>query len=93
MTTIKKLLRRNAAALYLAEVWGVCRTPGSLKTIASAGEGPDFVHVGGVVYYRPEDLDAWVKATTAPHKRLTSKRAKRAKRTTKMRATDDEAVL
>jgi hypothetical protein len=54
-----KFLRRPEAADYLKSKYGF----GSSRTLAkmaTLGGGPTFRKFGRIVFYSPEDLDAWV---------------------------------
>lgn len=47
-------LTRQQAAQYLM------MTPGSLSNLHGQGKGPAYYKRGKLVYYRIEDLDAWI---------------------------------
>ena len=55
-------LRRSEASEYLAERWGISRVPSTLARLACEGGGPQFERVGKIPYYRPDDLDDWVRS-------------------------------
>ena len=62
--------RRDAAAAYIVERYGIPCSPKTLSKLASLGGGPAFYKAGRVPLYAQEDLDAWVCAKMSP--RLTS---------------------
>lgn len=53
MPTANRLLTTPEAAARIN------RGVQTLNEYRSRGRGPAFVRVGGRIYYRPEDLDAW----------------------------------
>ena len=53
------ILSRDQAAAWLKSL-GLRTTTASLATMANRGGGPAFLKIGRYVYYRPEDLQAWV---------------------------------
>jgi hypothetical protein len=56
-----RYLRRNIAARYLSENWGITRAPQTLAKLACVGGGPRFVKAGRIPLYKPEDLDSWAR--------------------------------
>jgi hypothetical protein len=61
-----KFLRREAAAAYVRETYGVRCSPEWLATIGSLGTGPKFQRFGGQPVYEPADLDSWVMSRLKP---------------------------
>lgn len=51
----------KGAAKYLNDR-GYSYTENTLTAYRSKGRGPKFLRIGGRVYYRTEDLDAWLAA-------------------------------
>lgn len=50
------------ASKYLSRVYGIHRTPETLKVLRVKGGGPRFSKDGRAVIYDEEDLDAWARA-------------------------------
>ena len=58
-------LRRNQAAAYLVERYGVYKTE-TLTRYASVGGGPKFRRIGRFPVYTAADLDEWAAARISP---------------------------
>jgi hypothetical protein len=56
------LLRRQQAAEYVREKWGVPCAYKTLAKLAVVGGGPPFVRWQRVPLYDPVDLDTWVRS-------------------------------
>lgn len=61
MIEISKYLRRNEAAAYLRQRYGL-GTPATLAKLACIGGGPVFRKLGRFPVYLAEDLDAWAQS-------------------------------
>jgi hypothetical protein len=72
MNVTQKYLRRDEAALYIREKWGVPTSPKTLAKLAVVGGGPLFCKVGRFPLYVPSDLDTWVRSRIGPMQRSTS---------------------
>lgn len=55
---VQTYLRRDAAAQYLRDRYGVY-TPETLAKLAHLGAGPKFRKLGRYPLYTPRDLDDW----------------------------------
>jgi hypothetical protein len=55
-------LRRNAAANYLREKWGIPRSAKTLAKLACIGGGPVYRLFGRIPLYTTADLDAYADA-------------------------------
>ncbi|PSC05980.1 hypothetical protein SLNSH_06285 [Alsobacter soli] len=55
-------MTRVQAAEYIAARWGLQCARATLAKLAAAGGGPAYSRFGRCAVYRPEDLDAWVRA-------------------------------
>jgi hypothetical protein len=55
------LLRRTDASRYLAQTWGIGRSPATLAKYAVMGGGPLFYKAGRWPLYSAVDLDAWAQ--------------------------------
>lgn len=55
---MKNFLRRDQAAAYLQENYGVY-TPETLAKLACVGGGPKYRKLGRFPVYTPADLDMW----------------------------------
>lgn len=53
------LMKTPAAARYL---FGEDGRPKTLEVWRCLGKGPKYCKLGGLVYYRREDLDAWISS-------------------------------
>lgn len=60
---MKMYLNPEKAAMYLEER-GVSFKVDSLAVMRCKGRGPRFLKLNRRVYYRPEDLDAYLSGTT-----------------------------
>lgn len=66
-------LRRQAAATYLREKWGLPRSPRTLAKIACiASDGPPMVYAGRIPLYPVDGLDEYAKGQLSPPVRNTS---------------------
>jgi hypothetical protein len=62
-----KFLRRDAAARYITENFGIPCSPKTLAKLACVGtSGPPFRMVSRYPMYDPFDLDRWAKAKLGP---------------------------
>lgn len=68
-------LRRDEAAIYLKEHWGIDRTPSTLAKYVSVGGGPKFERAGRIPLYRKEFLDDWAQSLLSPPVRSSSELA------------------
>jgi hypothetical protein len=68
-------LRRAEASVYLFDMWGIKRTPGTLAKLASAGGGPVLEYDGRLPLPTPEALDDWARAQLSPPVASTSEHA------------------
>ena len=75
MSTSSKLLRRQAASVYLRETHGLDRAPSTLAKLAVIGGGPIFRRAGRVPLYSADDLDEWVASKLSQPMRSTSETA------------------
>jgi hypothetical protein len=66
------LRRRNSAADYLTEIWGIPTSPRTLAKKACVGGGPPFRKAGRVPLYADEDLDQYAREKIGPRVRNTS---------------------
>jgi hypothetical protein len=71
------LLRRDSAAAYLTDKWGIPTSPRTLAKQACVGGGPPFRKAGRVPLYADEDLDQYAREKIGPRVRSTSELAKR----------------
>ena len=55
-----KLLARKQVPNYVKEKFGVDLPYRSIEKHASLGTGPEYQLFGGVAYYQPPKVDAWV---------------------------------
>ncbi len=60
-----KLYRREAAAAFVREVFGIPCSPATLAKMATIGGGPGIVYVGRWPMYEDAALRAWVAAKTS----------------------------
>lgn len=62
-------LRRNDAARYIRETWGIPCSRVWMAKLVSVGGGPTYRLAGRFPIYAPADLDSWAKARIgAPQK-------------------------
>jgi hypothetical protein len=66
------LRRRDSAAAYLTEKWGIPTSPRTLAKQACVGGGPPFRKAGRVPLYADEDLDQYAREKIGPRVRSTS---------------------
>lgn len=57
-----QFLRRPQASEYLAEVWGLSYTPGTISKLCSLGRGPETHHAGRIALHTPEALDDFARS-------------------------------
>ena len=69
-------LRREAAALYVKEHWGVPCARATLAKLAVVGGGPVYRKAGRTPIYAPADLDAWAQSRIGAPQRSTSDQPK-----------------
>lgn len=55
-------LRRPQASQYLAEVWGLSYTPGTISKLCALGKGPETHRCGRQALHSPEALDRWARS-------------------------------
>ena len=60
------LRRRDSAAAYLTEKWGIPTSPRTLAKQACVGGGPPFRKAGRVPLYADEDLDQYAREKLGP---------------------------
>jgi hypothetical protein len=65
-------LRREEAARYVKERWGVPCARATLAKLAVIGGGPLYRKAGRTPIYAPADLDAWAQARIGAPQRSTS---------------------
>lgn len=65
-------LRRNAAAAYIQERWGLPCSRAWLAKLAVVGGGPIYRKAGRTPIYAPCDLDAWAQKRIGAPQRSTS---------------------
>src|SRR5262245_47635691 len=71
-TSIPKYLRREPAAQYVRETWGIRCSPKYLAKLAVVGGGPAFRKAGRDPLYEPPDLDDWARSKIGPRVSSTS---------------------
>jgi hypothetical protein len=64
--------RRDSAAAYLTEKWGIPTSPRTLAKQACIGGGPAFRKAGRIPLYAEEDLDQYAREKIGPRVRSTS---------------------
>jgi hypothetical protein len=64
--------RREAAARYVSEKWGLPCSKSWLAKLAVVGGGPLYRKAGKVPLYQDVDLDHWAEARLGPTRRSTS---------------------
>ena len=69
-----RLLRRNDAARYVIDTWGIPVSKQTLAKLAVIGGGPEYRKAGRVPLYDPGDLDAWARSRLGPKQRSTTDR-------------------
>lgn len=67
-----KFFRRDDAARYVRETWGLPCSPKWLAKLAVIGGGPVFRKAGKTPLYAPDDLDSWVQTRMSAPRRSTS---------------------
>ena len=70
--TASTYLRRDQAASYVREKWGVPCARATLDKLAVLGGGPIFRKAGRTPIYAPSDLDAWAQSRIGEPRRSTS---------------------
>lgn len=65
-------LRRQEAATYVRETWGIPCSPKWLAKLAVTGGGPLFRKAGKYPVYMADDLDRWAEARISGPLRSTS---------------------
>lgn len=69
-----RYFRRDAAARYVRETWGLPCSTRWLAKLAVVGGGPIYRKAGRTPIYAPADLDAWAQARIgAPQKSSSAK--------------------
>jgi len=66
MSSIQALLRREAAAIYVQEKFGIPCAQSWLAKLACVGGGPSYRLAGRIPLYAPTDLDNWATARLSP---------------------------
>jgi len=64
--TNPKYLRRELAAQYVRETWGIRCSTKYLAKLAVVGGGPNFRKAGRDPLYETADLDAWAGGKIGP---------------------------
>ena len=64
--------RRDSAAAYLTEKWGIPTSPRTLAKQACIGGGPAFRKAGRIPLYAEEDLDQYAREKIGRRVRSTS---------------------
>ncbi len=65
-------LRRDQAAQYIRDVWGIPCSPTWLAKLAVVGGGPVFRKAGRFPIYSAADLEAWAESRIGAPRRSTS---------------------
>lgn len=68
----RRYLRRQAAAQYVRERWGLPCQPSWLAKLAVVGGGPIFRRCGRIPVYEEAVLDAWARSRLSVPMRSTS---------------------
>jgi hypothetical protein len=68
----REYMRRDEAADYVRQRWGIPCSRGLLAKLAVTGAGPLFRSAGRFPLYTEQDLDAWARARIGAPKRSTS---------------------
>jgi hypothetical protein len=66
MSSTQALLRREAAANYVREKFGIPCARSWLAKLACAGGGPSYRLAGRIPLYAPADLDNWATSRLSP---------------------------
>jgi hypothetical protein len=69
---VPRYFRRDAAARYVRENWGLPCSKAWLAKLAVVGGGPVFRKAGKTPLSCPADLDAWAEARIGEPRRSTS---------------------
>ena len=67
-----RYFRRDTAARYVRENWGLPCSKAWLAKLAVVGGGPVFRKAGKTPLYLPADLDVWAQARIGAPRRSTS---------------------
>ena len=67
-----RYLRRDEAALYVRQNWGMPCTPKWLAKLAVVGGGPLFRKAGKTPLYAPTELDDWAQTRIGKPRNSTS---------------------
>jgi hypothetical protein len=59
-------LRRPQASQYLAEVWGISYSAGTLAKLCCLGSGPPTHYWGRIAMHTPEALDQFARSRIKP---------------------------
>jgi hypothetical protein len=71
-TNAPRYFRRDAAARYVRENWGLPCSKAWLAKLAVVGGGPVFRKAGKTPLYDPIDLDTWAQARIGAPQKSTS---------------------
>jgi hypothetical protein len=66
------LLRRNKAAAYVQDTYGLPCSPQWLAKLAVIGGGPTFCKASRFPLYDRADLDSWAKGRIGPRVKITA---------------------
>ena len=66
MSSTQALLRREAAAIYVREKFGIPCARSWLAKLACVGGGPSYRLAGRIPLYAPADLDSWATSRLSP---------------------------
>jgi hypothetical protein len=72
ITIAPRYFRRDAAAKYVRERWGLPCSKAWLAKLAVVGGGPVFRKAGRTPLYDPVDLDAWAQGRIGDRRKSTS---------------------
>ena len=61
-TRFPQYLRRTQASQYLADVWGISYSAGTIAKLCCLGRGPPTHYWGRIAMHTPEALDAFAKS-------------------------------
>jgi hypothetical protein len=75
MTISPVYLRRDKAAQYIRDTWGLPCSTRWLAKLAVVGGGPIYRKAGRTPIYAPADLDAWAQARIGAPQKSTSDQA------------------
>jgi hypothetical protein len=67
-----RYLRREQAAQYVREIWGLPCSTRWLAKLAVVGGGPVYRKAGKFPLYQPTDLDVWAQAKIGEPRKSTS---------------------